>query len=48
MLMEFVMLSSFSPTSSTTKTGRRDIAESDVRHQKFKFKINNERKNTKL
>jgi hypothetical protein len=38
MLMEFAMLSS----------GRRDIAESDVRHQKFKFKINNERKNTKL
>jgi hypothetical protein len=38
----------FSPASSTTKTGRRDIAESDVRHQKFKFKINNERKNTKL
>ena len=27
------------PTSSTTKTGRHDIAESGVKHQKFKFKL---------
>jgi hypothetical protein len=28
----------FSPASSTTKIGRHDIAESGVKHQKFKFK----------
>ena len=27
------------PASSTTKTGRHDIAESGVKHQKFKFKF---------
>jgi hypothetical protein len=27
------------PASSTIKTGRHDIAESGVKHQKFKFKL---------
>jgi hypothetical protein len=46
-MFEFVSFDLLS-NNFLTKTGRRDIAESDVRHQKFKFKINNERKNTKL
>jgi hypothetical protein len=31
------------PASSTTKTGRHDIAESGVKHQKSKSKINQHR-----